>query len=217
MHDLLRSSAVDYTILLPQLLGSSENLGIERRVCPDQYVGLMEDLAGAKDFSTRQSLAERPPGVPCLILILESPHKGEYAVQPNGESAPCPARGATGKSIVKHLPTMGFERGLGLVLFNAIPFQCSLGQSPPMHRDAEFLKLWRGGGEAYFIDRLQKVFEEGDIVMNCCTKGAPNLKLPLRDLVQIAIRVALPFQSIVRRTHPSSWRSGPGPEWALHK
>lgn len=215
-RDSRRSSPVDYASLLAQLLGSPENLGLERRACPDQYVGLIADLAGAKNFSIRQSLAERPPGVRCLILILESPHKREYASQPNGESVPCPANGATGRNIAKHLPTMGFERGLGLILFNAIPFQCSLGQRPFMHRDAEFLKLWLGGGESYFIDRLRKVFREGDIFMNCCTKGAPNLTPPLRDLVQTALRLAFPSQTVVRRKHPSSWFSGPGGEWALH-
>jgi hypothetical protein len=124
---------------------------------------------------------------------------------------PGPAKGTTGALIRTHIRSInGLQDCLdfGLILMNAIPFQCSLGYSTSCFRDCVFRKVWNSGAKEIFVRRLNLYFREGDKVVNCCTKGCPsNGELELRALVQGAIQEAYPNVEPMRRTHPSSWWS----------
>ena len=66
-----------------------------------------------------------------MILILESPHKDEFAVDKVGELKPIgPARGCTGCAIRNYFTEIfpEYEKS-DLVLVNLVQFQCSLGLS----------------------------------------------------------------------------------------
>ena len=68
---------------------STENL--EKRTCPDQYVGLMSEIkVGDRGFGSRKDPMCRPEEK-AVILVLESPHIEEF----KGERGP--AKGTTGK------------------------------------------------------------------------------------------------------------------------
>jgi hypothetical protein len=181
-------------------------LTIEDRICPDQYVGIISTLHKSNDdFPERYNPDLRPNENPALILILESPHIDEF----NGE--PGPAKGTTGRLIRSHIGEMKCFReysDYGLILMNAIQFQCSLGYPTDCFRDSLFRKVWRDGGKDQFIERLGMYLRSGDIIANCCTKGnGPKNETELRVLVQSAIKEWSHNLEPMRRTHPSSWYS----------
>lgn len=93
----------------------------------------------------------------------------------------------------------------GLILLNAIPYQCSLGLPTGCFRDEIFKIVWNTDGENDFVVRLRNVYRQGDVIVNCCTKG--NGKKELRKIVQEAI-IKMNFECVtIKRTHPSSWWS----------
>lgn len=179
----------------------------EKRSCPDQYVGTLTEIVGQKDFPLRTPAASRPDA-PCLILILESPHIVEFGDWPG------PAKGFTGEMLRKHLLDSYDTRGMesyGMVLINAIQFQCSLGSNTAVYRDRIFRSVWASGGKEDFQDRLDTYLKPGDLVMNCCTKGNDfEVNPPLRSLVEAAIQQRHPEIQTIKRMHPAAWRN---PDW----
>jgi hypothetical protein len=187
----------------------------EKRICPDQYVGIVKDLNNeqnrtAKDFLGRKLADSRPTGEPCLILILESPHINEF------EDGLGPAKGPTGARIRSHIldEALGFRgySDYGLILVNAIQYQCSLGDSTRKHRDRIFRCVWENGGKECFIERIKKYFHDGDVIAICCTKGKDRCDVSneLRVLVHKAIKeeeVLVKVGKVLRKTHPASWWS----------
>lgn len=175
---------------------------IEKRLCPDQYFGKVKLIERAGELSVRQAAVHRT-AEKCLLLVLESPHVSEF------DNDPGPAKGTSGKNIAKFLRQV---RGLesfgdhGLILINAIQYQCSLGFATDEFRDRVFTELWNTGGREDFISRLTRLYKAGDTLVNCCTKGAANIPSnELRVLVQSAICHALLGVSVMRRNHPSCW------------
>jgi hypothetical protein len=190
-----------------QIVGStvsSQGISLEKRACPDQYVGTLSEIVGQPQFPLRVAADQRTKQ-PCLIMVLESPHVDEFIDEPG------PAKGFTGDMIRNFLPeaiSLPDVDGFGLVLVNAIQHQCSLGTSTTTYRDKIFRAVWAQGGEGDFAARLQSVVKSGDIVMNCCTKGNDfDLNTPLRSLVEASIRAHLPDVQAIRRMHPASWRT----------
>lgn len=176
----------------------------ELRLCPDQYVGRLSQVINRSDFPCRLSVDERPDS-PCLIMVMESPHIDEFIGYPG------PAKGATGQYLRLHLADAIDCTGLqdtGLILVNPILHQCSLGERDTgLYRDKIFRAVWANGGREEFICRLLSTFKPGDILMNCCTWGSNGESgVPLRHLVENAIRAALPEVDSIKRTHPSSWK-----------
>lgn len=118
--------------------------GLETATCPDTYVGVVSDLLdAATDFPTRQEIDSRPT-IPCVVLILESPHDKEF------KGTPGPAKGATGVQIRRHLAGLLQidSRSFGLLLMNAVQHQCSLGWAAAGFVDTDlsflsFLELYR--------------------------------------------------------------------------
>jgi hypothetical protein len=188
----------------------------EQRSCPDQYVGTLAEIIGQSSFPSRCPVGQRAVG-PCLILVLESPHNDEFV------DAPGPAKGFTGEMIRKYLPDAFDSTGLGeygLILLNAIQYQCSLGSSTAVYRDRIFRAVWVQGGKENFQDRLQATFRPGDQVMNCCTKGNDfEINPPLRSLVEVAIRQVIPGLQTIKRMHPAAWRDPAwrGKAWRHHE
>ena len=186
------------------------------RACPDQYVGLIKSFLPGADFPERSKPSERKGK--CFLMILESPHRSEFRRKREGhwiDDDFGPAYGATGKSITRHLAKiLDLEKfpEYGLVLINAVQFQCSRATNPldTTLRDVTFTKIWKQGGREDFIRRLSDIHRSGDVVINSCTKGDFKVKSDeLRELVQGAIVSVVPDcpTHILRSTHPASWRS----------
>jgi hypothetical protein len=175
---------------------------LETRTCPDQYLGLISEMTAQHEFAQRIPASQRPAH-PCVLMVLESPHKDEFV----GDLGP--AKGATGEMIREHLLTsldLPSVENYGLILINAIQHQCSLGSDTIVYRDRIFRAVWTNGGEADFCNRMISVFRSSDILVNCCTKGNDSeLYRPLRRLVEIALQESFPNVASLRRTHPSSW------------
>jgi len=185
----------------------TQNLGsvLEIRRCPDQFVGVISGIERARDFSGRVSASERPPHLRCVLLILESPHTSEFGVSPG------PAKGATGRNIVQYLsqvPGLKDKGDFGLLLVNAVQYQCSLGRPTSEVRDAVFFETWCNGGRVDFESRLSALYRDGDCVVNCCTRGnSRNSAAQLRTAVHCALTARLPAATaVLRRNHPSFWQ-----------
>lgn len=176
---------------------------IEARPCPDQYVGEVTAIEENKVFPVRARLSERPTNRPCVLLVLESPHISEF------KEEPAPAKGPTGINIALYLRRVqGLEsiNGFGLILINAVQYQCSLGFPTKKFRDVVFLDVWESGGRRDFSERLHGLYQPGDKVVNCCTKGSsPNPERQLRVLVQRTIENTLSGVPVLQRNHPSAW------------
>jgi len=122
----------------------------EKRICPDQYLGSLNEIIGNNIFPTRESVIRRPNN-PCLIMVLESPHVEEFKGEPG------PAKGRTGEMIRKHLPEaidLSGVEGMGLVLLNAVQYQCSLKNTSEF-RDRIFRAVWSQGGKEDFQGRFK--------------------------------------------------------------
>ena len=176
---------------------------LKEQVCNDQYVGRISELIGQKDFRQRDPVCERPSNIPCLILVLESPHRDEFA------GTPGPAKGSTGRQIRRYLLQVKGLESLsdhGLILVNAVQYQCSLGMPTRCFRDRVFSAVWSGGGQEDFESRLLDYWRPKDVIANCCTKGSARLAdAELRVMVHDLILRALPDTEPLRRTHPYSW------------
>ena len=176
----------------------------EARACPDQYVGRLSQVINQSDFPVRLAVNERPDS-PCLIVVMESPHRDEFIGDPG------PAKGCTGKYLRLHLVDAidcTGRQDMGLILVNPVQYQCSLGESDTgLYRDKIFDAVWANGGREEFTGRLLSTFKPGDVLMNCCTWGSNGrVGAPLRSMVEDAIREALPKVGSIKRTHPSSWK-----------
>lgn len=178
--------------------------------CPDQYVGLVAGLRGKAEF-IRLPMSARPRNQACVILVLESPHKDEY----DGERPVGPANGSTGRNIRSHVHGIPEAKDKGLILLNAVPFQCSLGKTSRVYRDAIFPEMWRRDGQIDFESRLKRLVVKRDVVLNCCTEVLdPASGRLFRELVDASILGLKLGCKVIRRSHPSSWRVRLGNEWA---
>lgn len=198
--------------------------GWQRGYCPDRYVGPIGQIKGVGDWSkvNRKSSLCRPDGR-CILLVMESPHLDEYRDPDN----PWPANGKTGRQVRaqadKLAASLSMDDDDGLVLLNAINFQCSLGAPTRCFRDEVFIAAWEDPliGEEHFKKRLGRWYrpEQGDVIVNACTKGCNKGNLrPLRQMVEDAIETIEPdIGRRTRRCHPFGWfRSGAVSEdWRL--
>jgi hypothetical protein len=195
-------STIDFNRIASDAIASHGGQ-IESRCCPDQYVGRLSQIVGRQDFPERLPAVMRPNS-PCIILVLESPHIDEYI------GTPGPAKGFTGEMIRLHLQkALPIEEigGYGLIVMNAIQYQCSLGVSTDFFRDRVFRASWNFGGRESLGTRVERLYRHGDILVNCCTKGKDyDVNTPLRLLVEEELRRVLPGVRSIRRLHPSSWR-----------
>lgn len=185
---------------------------VETRACPDQFLGLVRELTTLHSFSKRVPAHQRPDHS-CVLLVLESPHVEEFIGEPG------PAKGATGGMIRQYLAAVLGRPHIqdhGLLLVNAIQYQCSLGTNTKVYRDRIFRAVWANGGKSDFCNRIITRFRPGDVLVNCCTKGNDfEVFDPLRNLVEAALHEAIPNVVSLRRTHPASWFDAKwrGREW----
>lgn len=194
--------SIEFHQIATEVVASSDR-SIEIRSCPDQYMGPLSQILGKQSFPQR-ILATLRPNMPCVIMVLESPHIDEFIGNPG------PAKGFTGEMIRMHLhmalPITNLH-AYGLIVMNAIQYQCSLGVSTDLYRDKVFRATWNSGARESLGDRVKQLYRHGDIIMNCCTKGKDyQTETPLRLLVEKELRKILPGVRSVRRLHPSAWR-----------
>lgn len=171
----------------------------ERGKCPDNYVGsvLISDEEIIKNKSTlffeksariqytKHLIAPPNTNNKNIVVILESPHKDEFANQ----EIVAPALGTSGRNLQdyficslqnflinnRHVLKNGIYN---IVLMNAIQYQCSLGRCPKIYRDLFWLSIWcLKSGRVDFIDRLKQY--RPSVIINLCTKGShksdPNI------------------------------------------
>jgi hypothetical protein len=195
-------STIDFTRIASDAIASHGGQ-IESRCCPDQYVGRLSQIFGRQDFPERLPVEMRP-NLPCIIIVLESPHIDEYI------GTPGPAKGFTGEMIRLHLQkALPIKEigGYGLIVMNAIQYQCSLGVGTDFFRDRVFRASWNFGGRESLGIRVERLYRHRDVLVNCCTKGKDfDINTPLRLLVERELRRVLPGVRTIRRLHPSSWR-----------
>ena len=198
-------SNIDFVRIAREAIASRESQ-IESRCCPDQYMGTLSQILGRPVFPERLPAIMRP-NLPCIIMVLESPHIDEFI------GTPGPAKGFTGEMIRMHLhKALPLENisAYGLIVMNAIQYQCSFGVSTDLYRDRIFRAAWNHGGRKSLGARVEQLFRHGDILVNCCTKGKDyQVNVPLRLLVEGELRRVLPGTRSIRRLHPSSWRKPP--------
>jgi hypothetical protein len=194
---------IDFVAIARAYLQSCSS-ALEERRCPDQFAGVVSEVEQSGNITCRVPAFERPRELPCVLLILESPHTSEFGASPG------PAKGSTGRNIVRYLrqvPGLQQKGDFGLLLVNAVQFQCSLGRPTSEVRDAVFLETWARGGRADFVSRIGMLYQGGDCVVNCCTRGnSRNAAALLRSAVQSALVSRLPAgTAVLRRNHPSFW------------
>jgi hypothetical protein len=186
--------------------------GWQRGYCPDRYVGQIGQIKSMADWSiVDRALSQRRPDGRCILLVMESPHLDEYRDPDN----PWPANGKTGRQVRAQAgelaASLSMDDGVGLVLLNAINFQCSLGAPTKCFRDQVFIAAWEDStiGEDHFKSRLRKWYrpEQGDVIVNACTKGCnKDNSRQLRLMVEEAIATVEPDTGRrARRCHPFGW------------
>ena len=179
-------------------------------------MGMIRDLNIESPLSDRRPVSERPSH-PCVLLVLESPHTDEFIGEPG------PAKGSTGKKIVRYLAS-GFAEfdvlDYGLILINAVQHQCSLGRalntrSAKKVRDCVFHTVWDSGGNHDFGVRLRNTYRPNDIVMSCCTRGVGSASSShLRAVVKKRIDEVLQNVAVHYRGHPISWPKYLNKDWS---
>lgn len=144
------------------------------------------------------------------LLLLESPHKDEYAAQ----VAAGPALGASGRNIFVYFPThvlpilmslgleLDRENAYSFCLVNPVQYQASLVDIHKESlvknlRDKVWMALWPECRKE-FIDRLERY--EAAIIVNGCTS---TVKVELRGLLSSLRPAAQRFEV----THPAAWQN----------
>jgi hypothetical protein len=171
--------------------------------CPDKIFGVLIKGVVAEH---RLGIEKRNKQKPAIILVLESPHTHEF------EGKIEPAKGKTGNNIKDFLitfDTVGLPtHNSYIILINAVRYQCSLGDRDTQnYRDDIFTAVWKDFGQQCFIERLYEIYQEGDYVINACTKGNKDISKnnELRRLVETAIEKVKDNGSDLQTLHPSTW------------
>lgn len=167
-----------------------KNIPYAKIACPDQIVGRIGDFTSGTDFPKRVDVESGATTTSnsCVILILESPHKDEFAVDADGVLNPIgPAHGCTGCAIRNYFGEIfgkivaGCEKR-DLVLVNLVQYQCSLGlstQNEESVKDEVLSRLLndKPNGEDVFtaefrqrVALVQRIYKES-LIVNACTKA----------------------------------------------
>lgn len=190
--------------------------------CPDQYAGIIGRMRFRDDFDRktldyrRTILDQLPKTVEgYVILILESPHKEEFKSLKDGEYAPIgPACGKSGCAI-RHYFEKIFGKsysGYGLVLVNAIQFQCSLGigtWNDNIKNDIFKMLFKEPVLKKNFQDRLRELVvaikdaQKHLTVINACTSASGGNKAIKSMLPQIVIGEGVDVYNGIY--HPCCW------------
>lgn len=136
-----------------------------------------------------------------VALIIESPHKAEFA----DASFIAPAMGPTGENITQHLPNLLDEIGrqlslegkYTLILLNTIQQQCSLGELPKLYRDRVWRALWDYERDA-FVRRLKSY--KPAVLVEMCT-ASDGRKAKVRDV----LKTEFADMPLFSTTHPAAW------------
>lgn len=221
MSSHLGLADLNFGEMVRQALGKAPDAAVHEIRAPDVYVGQLRELplmlptSDLGRWLTADTATARSgrPLAKCMVMVLESPHVDEY--DPAHCYTPWPANGMTGENIqgrvLELAELLSVPLDIGLILFNAIPYQCSQGDSGSakewkVRRDRIFAHAWKQEAtRSLFRARLNHWVSPGDVVVNCCTAGL-KCKPKLRDLVEKEI-VDLLGSTVTRfrMHHPSSW------------
>lgn len=180
--------------------------------CQDQYVGMIsKNINRNGDFIVRYNVEDEHLEVEesCgVIMILESPHRYEFR---KGVSRG-PARHLTGVRI-RHCfhSVVGCNYDdCGLVLVNAVQFQCSLG----CKRDSLYFKTCKNKVMREMlaskvirdslirrITRATSLFKNCNVISACTLDAGKDL---VSELIE-EVRRRCPIRSVLEKPHPSSW------------
>ncbi len=188
--------------------------------CPDQVVGELND-GKFKVYKNRIDINYVIKGgvnnqlISPIVVILESPHKDEY--DPITLQALGPAMGVTGVNFKTYFDTLlngkwknVLKKGQhSIVLFNAVQFQCSLGNKlsgmasykNKKKRDENFLLCLDDVNNNDMIKRLKAI--RPTLVINLCTVGLK--KNNLCEHVSSLLRQGT--INYTNGTHPSRWNN----------
>ncbi|MBV4428302.1 hypothetical protein [Clostridium tyrobutyricum] len=168
---------------------------LNKKVCSDEVIGLITIKNGSSIFVKRSDYSSvflKPKdfteyyksdnmNFDFICIILESPHKDEYNIindlkSYDGESMVYRlANGITGRNIEEYINKVitnetDIEDGIyGLLIMNAIQYQCSQGINTKFYRDRFWIYYWLHCGKKYFIERLRKYSPK--YILNCVTLG----------------------------------------------
>lgn len=140
-----------------------------------------------------------------LVIILESPHKNEFL--PN---LIAPALGNTGINLNRYLHEIFYDllknnnKSYNVLLFNCVPYQCSLGGSDPNVKNKIFEYMYTKYWEDDLLKRLKKV--KPSIVLVATTiielEDKNEVKFKLLDRINSEIKLDYLYFST---SHPSVW------------
>lgn len=185
---------------------------IEKRVCPDILVGYDNKFYFSKKERMKVSGIELSTDTynqyTTIVIVLESPHIDEYSS--DKKFCPTPAIGKTGTNLQKYfnqekifenIEIIGENKNYRVILMNVIQYQCSLGVSTKIYRDAIFDGLLKDDDIiSNFVNRLKSY--NPDVVFNGCTKGANNLRR--KNVTQIILNNVKEVE-LFEMNHPCSW------------
>ena len=208
---------------IKKILCKAEDYTFKR--CPDQIVASLQKRDGKfcwseKITTKKQKFFKRidivqesnVPDDNIILLILESPHKDEFAENNiNG-----PAFGKTGININKYLKESLNKKAelqkvfpenaiCKIIIMNAIQYACSLGLQLDVLKNSMLKKLWSENCiKENFLDRIKTILsatsekEKRMVVINCCTK-------PIKKSVSLEIENLGIVKKIYEAPHPRSW------------
>ena len=171
--------------------------------CDDRVSLKICELALCEDIDLISKGEERKDSAPLIILILESPDVKEYKRVNKKEKVPKPARGRTGKEIMKRivglLNTVSTFHEWRIALINPIQYSCSFGGLLSSRRKNDvFATLFTGDIVECFKRRLNAICCNRDyVILNCCTTEGRDEINKILDSKDI---------SFLSMSHPSSWR-----------
>lgn len=207
-------------MLFDQLIKKIKNTGI----CEDNFIGTViteknnidcANLHFCKqkrlDFMERTEIKEKVNKNNCknIVIVLESPHKQEFAGSFEGFIAP--ALGFTGSnlqkqfpSIIKNLVCISKFETYNVIIMNAVQYQCSNGESLKKYRDRTnsiWKYFWKNGCKSDFTTRIESY--RPHIIINACT-GKIEKRDSIKYLLQESINEYCSESKLYRSPHPSS-------------
>lgn len=169
------------------ICNSSQKIRFQHIVCFDIIAGRNDvfwfdeesRIKHKKDLNIKENKKQEKT----IVIILESPHKDEFA---SGENKNFfdriiksnPALGKSGDNLQKYFTAEQLVNLLGdeymkneyrIILMNSIQYQCSLGLDTNIYRDHIWILYWLKFGFQNFLNRLESY--NPDVIINLCTKG----------------------------------------------
>lgn len=196
--------------------------------CPDQYLGKIQEFSDSDgDFPQREDvdrvLEQGLIFENAIIVILESPHKREFAKCGRKWRAMGPACSCTGCLFRRHWSEIAgkykFSTKGNLFFVNAIRYQCSLGFAESIVTDKKLRERIKsrvlcgcffdrnGCFSKDLYDRVNRIVKQCSrscVIVNACTRSKGCVKC--HNAISRLIK-KFHTDNLYDTTHPSSWYS----------